>query len=381
MAVRKRIWTTKSGVRKEAWIIDYADAAGARHIQTFSRKKDADAFRDSVGVDVRAGTHTPVSKSITVADAGQDWLAYVEGEKRERTTLSQYRSHLAHINARIGKLKLADLTTPGINRFRDDLLATMSRALARKVLVSLKSILNEAQRRGNIAQNVALPVKIDSDKRGKGQLEVGKDIPTREEIKHIIDVASRRGGRRRVLLMTAIFSGLRASELRGLSWVDVDLGRGELHVRRRADRYNTIGAPKSKAGTRTVPLPPLVVNALKQWKLACPPSELDLVFPSATGRVLRHQMVLYQTLRPVLRAAGIVDASGEPKYGLHSLRHFYASWCINRKVDGGLELPAKLVQARLGHASIVITLDTYGHLFPRGDDGSELADAARLLLA
>jgi integrase len=76
---------------------------------------------------------------------------------------------------------------------------------------------------------------------------------------------------------------------------------------------------------------------------------------------------------------------GEPvmkaKYaGLHSLRHFYASWCINRKVDGGLELPPKVVQERLGHANITMTLDTYGHLFPRGDDGRELAEAELRLI-
>ena len=77
----------------------------------------------------------------------------------------------------------------------------------------------------------------------------------------------------------------------------------------------------------------------------------------------------------------MVTPSGEAKYtGLHALRHFYASWCINRRQDGGLELPPKLVQARLGHASIVMTLDVYGHLFPAGDDGSELAAAEKILL-
>jgi integrase len=80
--------------------------------------------------------------------------------------------------------------------------------------------------------------------------------------------------------------------------------------------------------------------------------------------------------------AGIVAKDGKAKYpGLHSLRHFYASWCINRRVDGGLELPLKVVQARLGHASIQMTADTYGHLFPRGDDGAELAAAERAFLA
>ena len=73
----------------------------------------------------------------------------------------------------------------------------------------------------------------------------------------------------------------------------------------------------------------------------------------------------------------MADGKGEPKYSMHALRHFYASWCINRREDGGLELPPKTVQARLGHASIVMTLDIYGHLFPSGDDGTELAAAAR----
>ena len=66
--------------------------------------------------------------------------------------------------------------------------------------------------------------------------------------------------------------------------------------------------------------------------------------------------------------------------GMHTLRHFYASWCINSQTDGGLGLPPKSVQERLGHSSIVITMDTYGHLFPRGDDGSELAAAENALL-
>jgi integrase len=71
--------------------------------------------------------------------------------------------------------------------------------------------------------------------------------------------------------------------------------------------------------------------------------------------------------------AACVKVDGKAKYtGLHCLRHFYASWCINRKADGGLELPAKVVQERLGHSTISQTLDTYGHLFPRGDDRDEM---------
>jgi len=89
-----------------------------------------------------------------------------------------------------------------------------------------------------------------------------------------------------------------------------------------------------------------------------------------------HPKALLAVLRSAIRGAEVRN-----KYGLHAFRHFFASWCINPKERGGRELPAKVVQGLLGHTSIVMTLDRYGHLFPRGDDRAELAAAARALLA
>ncbi len=87
-------------------------------------------------------------------------------------------------------------------------------------------------------------------------------------------------------------------------------------------------------------------------------------------------------MRPAVLAAGLVDGDGVPKYsGLHCLRHFYASWCINRREDGGLGLPPKSVQDRMGHATLAMTMDTYGHLFRSVDDHSEMEAAERALLA
>ena len=71
MSVRKRSWIAPNGEQKEAWVVDYRDQRGDRHIKTFARKKDADAHADQIGVDVRAGTHTPDRSSITIAAAGQ----------------------------------------------------------------------------------------------------------------------------------------------------------------------------------------------------------------------------------------------------------------------------------------------------------------------
>jgi integrase len=254
------------------------------------------------------------------------------------------------------------------------------------VLCRLKAVIKDAKRRGNVAQNVATDVTVKADKRAQGRLTVGVDIPTPQEISRILNAAT---GRRRPFLVTAVFTGLRASELRGLRWEDVDLTKGEVNVRQRADRYNTIGPPKSLAGIRTIPIGPFVGNTLKEWKLACPKGPHDLVFPTGNGNVESRGNMLKNLLWPTEVAAGVtvpkLDKDGRPavksKYpGLHALRHFYASWCINRKVDGGLELPPKVVQERLGHANIAETLDTYGHLFPRGDDGRELAEAELRLI-
>ena len=153
-------------------------------------------------------------------------------------------------------------------------------------------------------------------------------------------------------------------------------------MRQRADRYGKIGRPKSEAGERTVPLPPMVVTALREHRLACPRSELGLVFPNSQRRHRSPQQIVDHGLPSGAdRGRRRRSARRGEIQGPARLRHFYASWCINRRVDGGLELPLKLVQARLGHASIQMTADTYGHLFPRGDDGSELAAAERAFLA
>jgi integrase len=378
MSVRKRTWATTTGERREAWVVDYLAQEGSRHIQTFDRKRDADEYLATVKVAVRHGIHTAPSQSSTVAEAAKEWLSWIEVEGREPATLKQYRSHVVyHINPRLGGERLATLTTPRINALRDELLRDLSRPLARKVVISVKAILKDAQRRGNVAQNVALPVSVRMSARDRRKLVVGVDIPAPDEIQRLVQAAT---PQQRPLLTVLAFCGLRASEARALRWADVDLKQGTLHVRQRADEFRNIGRPKSRAGERSVPVGPFVVNTLRVWKLACGRNALDLVFPAASGGVEHLKNLVRHVLVPPQLAAGIVTATGAAKYtGLHALRHFYASWCINRKQDGGLELPIKVVQTRLGHASIAMTSDIYGHLFPRSDDGAELAAAERAL--
>jgi integrase len=387
MAVRKRTWTAPDGASKEAWIADYRDQHRRRHIKTFRTRREADAYAARTAVAVRAGTHTADRDSVTVSDAGVLWVETAIKNGLERATLVHYRQHLdLHIAPLIGDVRLSQLTIPAVRDFEDRLARERSAALVRKIMVSLSSIVTDAQERGLVAQNVVRELQqgrrrgrrgARADKRQRAKLKVGIDIPTPAEIAAIIAHLS---GPARPLLLTAIFTGLRASELRGLRWSDIDLKRATLHVHQRADRYQQIGRPKSAAGERTVPLPPLLANTLREWKLACPPAS-GLVFPSRTDMPLRLDGIIERFYHPAQVAADVVDAEGRAKYtGLHALRHFYTSWCINRRADGGLELPLKVVQARLGHATIQLTADRYGHLFPSADDGTELAAAEKALM-
>jgi integrase len=137
------------------------------------------------------------------------------------------------------------------------------------------------QGRGLCAQNVALPVRIKNEDRRKArQLKEGVDFPSKAELKLLIDKAPDRW---RPYLLTAVFTGMRASELRGVRWADVDLDAGALRVTQRADAWKVIGPPKSAAGTREIPLVPMAVNALKQWRPRCPAGPLDLLFPNGSG--------------------------------------------------------------------------------------------------
>lgn len=383
MSVRKRTWTDKSGTEKSAWVVDYTDTQGKRRLKTFKLKKEADVFSAKASVEVREGVHIADSDSATVAQAGALWLVSCEANGLERATVDQYRQHVKlHIEPFIGETLLSRLTVPMARGFEDELRnAGRSSQMVKKVLSSLSMLLSDAQERGLAVRNPVRDMRAKrqkgSDGRQKAKLRLGVDIPSRDEIRAIVGALE---GRWRPFLLTAIFTGLRASELRGLPWSAVDLESRSLSVFQRADRYNKIGRPKSGAGDREVPLTPMVVNTLREWKLRCPKGELDLVFPNGAGNVESLGNIVNRALKPPQVRAGLL-LDGKAKYtGMHALRHWYASWLINRKEDGGLGLPPKTVQERMGHSSITMTLDVYGHLFPRGDDADELAAAEAVLL-
>jgi integrase len=246
-----------------------------------------------------------------------------------------------------------------VEGFRDELLVDRSRSLARAILTSLKGIVKEAHRRGLVGHNVAAGTSVPRTRRDKSPVR----IPSKEELRQLLTMTAQlwpEPGPWRPLIVTALFAGLRCSELRGLTWKCVDLGERLIRVRQRADFQNRIGPPKSEAGIRDVPLAPMVLNTLREWKLACPKTEMELVFPSANGRIHSTSNIHKMCWRPLQRAAGFRSA-----YTFHSLRHAAASLFIEQGWN------AKRLQVILGHSSVQVTFDVYGHLWKSSDDDAK----------
>src|SRR5262245_34805505 len=231
-SIRKRKWVYE-GKEAEAWVVRYKSQDGKWRLKTFDTQKEAKAWSINALHEVQIGTHTPASASKTVEEAWELWIGECEANKIELGNIKKSKQHLKqHIKPLIGQIKLSDLTTPMVYEF-DRKLRDQGRSVAmrRKVITNLKTMLTYAQGHGPlVAQNVALGVRIGKDEREAttGPLRAGVDFPSMAELKLLIENAA---GHWRPLIITAIFTGMRASELRGLPWCDVDLDAGVVHVR------------------------------------------------------------------------------------------------------------------------------------------------------
>jgi len=169
VSVRKRTWTTPKGETKEAWVVNYRDKArgGSRVQRTFHLKKEADAFVVDMKGEVRDGIHIARSKSVTVAQAGKEWIKTAELNV-ERATVANYQAVLTfHIVPFIGHEKLPDLTVPLVRAFEDKLREEgRSAAMVKRARSFLSMLLSDAMERGLATRNVARGLSSNR-KRGK----------------------------------------------------------------------------------------------------------------------------------------------------------------------------------------------------------------------
>ena len=261
-----------------------------------------------------------------------------------------------HIKPQIGSVPLTELTSLDLQRFYKHLLdggrvdrieaKKKPKGLAPKTVRNIHQIISSAMQlareqkliTANPAEDCALP---------RLEHREMQTLPV-EQLQSFLRESKDSGVFELYYLELA--TGLRRGELLGLKWVDIDLERGDLRVRRQIARINgeVVEAPlKTKNAYRTLPLSADAIDVLKAQKNKVGSSEW--VFPSPTGGPMSPDSVLHM-LQRVLKRAGL------PRIRFHDLRHTFATMALQNGVD------VKTVSSMLGHYSAGFTLDTYAHV-------------------
>lgn len=372
--IRKR--TGKKGTTYQVRYIKKS-AAGYAYA-TFETMKEARTFSENLGSLPVA----PSGAELSMADAVERWLSICEKigrdgrEKVEAETYKEYARRAKVMKAYAWTKPIHKLAPPDIVAFRNWLLETKTRDLARRTLSSFHSVLIEMKREGLIDTDPAAGVTIKQGGRyDEEDSEV--QIPTDEEVRAIYAAADRLlakndymakcWARYRPLIYLAGFTGMRPSEYRGLSWSQVMTDH--IRVTQRADRTGTIGPVKSRAGRRVLYIPAFVRQMLEDWRKDCPASDDDLVFPTASGLPMALVNFRAGAWDPLMKEAGLTDRvqrKGKwvdvPRYTPYALRHYFAS----KLIEGGHDL--KFIQKAMGHSKIEITFNVYGHLIRGRED-------------
>ena len=322
-----RLYDSGTGKRSQKWI-----PAG-------KSKKEADKKLTEMVGEVHNGTYREIKK-IIFADFAKLWLSSYAEMKLKPSTLRSYKDIINnHLLPVMGDYEFSEITTDKLQRYVAMRLQKVKPKTVINELVPLKEMFRHAVRWGYLKVNPAEYVERPRSHRKEIEMLL------LDEVRKFLNVDNRY----RIAFLTAVLTGLRAGELWGLQWNDINWSLGQVFVRR-ALWKGSFQTPKTKNSVRKIDLLPQLVEELKHWKTVCPMNDHNLGFPSPEGSMSIHENVVKRYFNPALKDAGVRRVS------FHSMRHTNASL----RIEAGQNI--KYVQLQLGHASIQTTLDRYGHL-------------------
>jgi integrase len=296
----------------------------------------------------------------------------IAGERRDRT-FDLYRSQLhRHLLPRLGRRQLVLITADDVVTLGRELQADgLSPWTVKRILGALSCVFTFALRRGYVATHPFH--RLERDERPH-PLRSDQRVLTRTELARLFAACPRRY---RPLLLTGAYTGMRLSEVLGLSWDDVDFAAGVIHVRHQLARGRR-GVPphrippKTRASVREIPLLPQLAAVLRQHKRSSSFTRgSDYVFATTNGTPFLHHNISKRVLRRAAAGAGLDRPDRRVRF--HDLRHTFASHLI---ID--IRLDVVQVSRILGHARTSMTLDTYTHLFEAARHGADVrAELAR----
>jgi integrase len=326
----------------------YRDELGNRHSQTFPNRKLAKAFLEASLVDMARGQWIdPRAGQLPFSEWAERWLAVRFTRITTRAgNESVLRNHLLPF---FGPLPLKDISPLLVRSFVAQLSTRVSPKTVRNVHATLSTILRDAVLEGLLLVSPCAGVRLPKD-----TARPEARFLTPAEIDRLVDATPEHY---RALIRTAAGTGMRWGELAGLPRTRLDLLRRRLQVTQTLVDLNgalSFGEPKSAQSRRFISLPPTLVAVLAGHLEG---HRHELVFTSETGDPLRRSNFHARVWRPAIAAAGL-----EPAPRFHDLRHSHVAMLIAAAV------PMKAIQHRLGHSSIVMTMDVYGHLLPDIDE-------------
>lgn len=336
------------------------DARANRTIRrSFPTLAEAVHWRQDALVQMRKGTLSAV-RSPRLGEAFPAWLEAARsgairnrsGDKYKPSCLRGYEQAMRlRVLPELGHVRLGDVRRGELQALVDQLLvAGHDPSTIRNTLLPVRALFRRAVARGEVAVNPTAGLELPAV-RGRRDRIASPD----EAAALLAALPVERG-----IWATAMYSGLRLGELLALQWDAVDLKAGLIHVRRSWDPKEGPITPKSRAGIRSVPVPQVLRAYLIEHQLSCKWCE-GLVFG-------RSPVTPFLAKTPNDRAQRAWRAADLKPIGLHECRHTFASLMIAAGVN------AKALSVYMGHSSVVITFDRYGHLMP----GNE-AEAASLL--
>ena len=320
---------------------------------TFQRRGEAERYLSRVEADLDRGTwRDPLGERLTVGEWAETWLEsilHIRPTTREKYVWALERYILPTFGSSpLARLRPIDLQAWVAQLGRDGLAA----GSVRSIFGVLRAMLEVAVDHELLARNPAARVKAPPERRREMR------FLDPHEVQRLVEAIEQRY---RALVLVGCYGGMRFGELAALKRDRVDFTRGRVQVVEAVRELNdgTLywGPPKTAAGTRTVALPATVVSALAAHLADASLSGADnLVFSGPAGGVLRDGLFRSRAWRPAIASAGLDG------FRIHDMRHT----AVALAVAAGAH--PKAVQERLGHSSITMTLDRYGHLFPSLSD-------------
>jgi integrase len=355
--------------RPKPWLVRWRDEDGAQRKKSFARKVDADRFRAEVEHRLNTGTYVdPKAGKVTFRQYAEEWRL---SQPNRANTIARKKSQLTkHVYPVIGHRPMAAIRASAIQALVTEL--PLAASSARGVYRTVRAVFRSAAADRVIPHDPCVKIRLP-------ELAHEEIVPLTPA--QVAAMAAAVQSRYRGLVEFDAGTGLRQGEIFGLEVAALDLERRTVKVYQQiqvAEGGGTVVCPLKggKAAYRTIPLGDTMTEVVTAHLAEFPPVEVEVlditgpkpvrrparfVFADDEGRALNRNDFNETVWRRARSAVGLPDVTQ------HDLRHFYASLLINAGLN------PKVVAARLGHADVARTLNTYSHLWPGDEDRSREA--------